>query len=56
MRIRPKFMTVATMIIGLLPILWSTGPGSDLMKQSPLDGGRDGVVVSNGVVIYPVLI
>jgi Cu(I)/Ag(I) efflux system membrane protein CusA/SilA len=40
-RIRPKFMTVATMFLGLVPILWSTGTGSDLMKRiaAPMIGG-----------------
>src|SRR4249920_306979 len=31
-RIRPKFMTVATMFVGLVPIMWATGTGSDVMK------------------------
>jgi Cu(I)/Ag(I) efflux system membrane protein CusA/SilA len=40
-RIRPKFMTVATMFIGLAPIMWSVGAGSDVMKRiaAPLVGG-----------------
>jgi copper/silver efflux system protein len=40
-RIRPKFMTVATDFIGLVPILWATGTGSDVMKRigAPLIGG-----------------
>ncbi len=40
-RIRPKFMTVATMFIGLVPILVSTGAGSDVMKRiaAPMVGG-----------------
>ena len=40
-RIRPKFMTVATDFIGLVPILWATGAGSDMMKRigAPLIGG-----------------
>jgi copper/silver efflux system protein len=40
-RIRPKFMTVATTFIGLAPILWATGSGSDVMKRiaAPLIGG-----------------
>ncbi len=40
-RLRPKLMSVATTIIGLLPILWSTGTGADLMKPiaSPMVGG-----------------
>ena len=40
-RIRPKFMTVATMFLGLVPILWSTGAGSEVMKRiaAPMIGG-----------------
>ncbi|MBL8174031.1 MAG: efflux RND transporter permease subunit [Bryobacterales bacterium] len=40
-RIRPKFMTVATTFIGLVPILWATGAGSDVMKRiaAPMVGG-----------------
>ena len=40
-RIRPKFMTVATEFLGLVPILWATGTGSDVMKRiaAPIVGG-----------------
>ena len=40
-RIRPKLMTVATTMIALLPILWSTGTGADVMKRiaAPMIGG-----------------
>jgi len=40
-RIRPKFMTVACMFLGLVPILWSTGTGADVMKRiaAPMVGG-----------------
>jgi copper/silver efflux system protein len=40
-RLRPKFMTFATMTIGLVPILWSTGAGSEIMKRiaAPMIGG-----------------
>ncbi|HET8935110.1 MAG TPA: CusA/CzcA family heavy metal efflux RND transporter [Polyangiales bacterium] len=40
-RLRPKLMTVATMLIGLLPVLWSTGTGADVMKRiaAPMLGG-----------------
>jgi copper/silver efflux system protein len=40
-RLRPKFMTFATMTIGLVPILWSTGTGSQIMKRiaAPMIGG-----------------
>ena len=41
MRVRPKLMTVATTVIGLVPILWSTGTGADVMKRiaAPMVGG-----------------
>jgi Cu(I)/Ag(I) efflux system membrane protein CusA/SilA len=40
-RLRPKLMTVATMILGLVPVLWSTGTGADVMKRiaAPMIGG-----------------
>jgi copper/silver efflux system protein len=40
-RLRPKFMTFATMCVGLLPILWSTGTGAEVMKRiaAPMVGG-----------------
>ena len=40
-RLRPKVMTVATMFFGLLPIMWASGTGSDVMKRiaAPLVGG-----------------
>jgi Cu(I)/Ag(I) efflux system membrane protein CusA/SilA len=40
-RIRPKFMTVACMFMGLIPIMWSTGTGADVMKRiaAPMIGG-----------------
>ena len=40
-RIRPKFMTVATMFLGLAPIMWSAGAGADVMKRiaAPMIGG-----------------
>jgi Cu(I)/Ag(I) efflux system membrane protein CusA/SilA len=40
-RLRPKFMTVATMFLGLVPIMWATGTGADVMKRiaAPLIGG-----------------
>jgi Cu(I)/Ag(I) efflux system membrane protein CusA/SilA len=40
-RIRPKMMTVTAAFMGLMPILWSTGTGSDLMKRvvAPMAGG-----------------
>jgi Cu(I)/Ag(I) efflux system membrane protein CusA/SilA len=40
-RLRPKVMTVAVMFLGLVPILWSTGAGSDVMRRiaAPMIGG-----------------
>jgi Cu(I)/Ag(I) efflux system membrane protein CusA/SilA len=40
-RIRPKVMTVATMFLGLVPIMWAVGTGSDVMKHiaAPMVGG-----------------
>jgi Cu(I)/Ag(I) efflux system membrane protein CusA/SilA len=40
-RVRPKLMTVATMLIGLIPLLWATSSGADVMKRiaAPMVGG-----------------
>jgi copper/silver efflux system protein len=40
-RLRPKVMTVSCMLFGLLPIMWSAGSGSDVMKRiaAPMLGG-----------------
>ena len=55
-RVRPILMTVATDVIGLLPIMWSTGTGADVMKRiaTPLVGG----IMTSGftvLVIFPVV-
>ncbi len=55
-RIRPKMMTVAAILFGLLPILWSTGSGSEVMKRiaTPMVGG----VVTSAIMellLYPVI-
>jgi copper/silver efflux system protein len=41
LRLRPKLMTVGTSMIGLIPVMWATGTGSDVMKPltAPLIGG-----------------
>jgi len=41
LRLRPKLMTVSVVMAGLLPIMWSTGVGSDVMKPiaAPIIGG-----------------
>jgi Cu(I)/Ag(I) efflux system membrane protein CusA/SilA len=55
-RIRPKIMTVAVILAGLVPILFSTGTGADVMKRiaAPMVGG---VVTSTilELVIYPAI-
>ena len=55
-RIRPKFMTVATMFIGLVPIMWSTGTGADVMKRiaAPMIGGIFTSFVLE-LVVYPAI-
>jgi Cu(I)/Ag(I) efflux system membrane protein CusA/SilA len=53
-RLRPKVMTVACMLFGLLPIMWSAGAGADVMKRiaAPMIGG---IVTSflMELIIYP---
>jgi copper/silver efflux system protein len=41
LRLRPKLMTVAVAMVGLIPVMWATGTGSDLVKllAVPLNGG-----------------
>lgn len=53
-RLRPKFMTVATMFLGLVPIMWATGTGSDVMKRiaAPMIGGIFTSFVLE-LVVYP---
>jgi len=55
-RIRPKFMTVATMFLGLVPILWSTGAGAEVMKRiaAPMIGGLATSFLME-LIVYPVL-
>jgi Cu(I)/Ag(I) efflux system membrane protein CusA/SilA len=52
-RVRPKMMTVASTMLGLLPIMWATGPGSDMMKRiaAPMVGGMVSSTVLTLVVI-----
>ncbi len=40
-RVRPKLMTVGTMLLGLVPLLWADGSGADVMKRiaAPMVGG-----------------
>lgn len=40
-RLRPKLMTITTMMAGLLPLLWTEGAGAEIMKRvaAPMFGG-----------------
>jgi Cu(I)/Ag(I) efflux system membrane protein CusA/SilA len=55
-RVRPKAMTAAVIIAGLLPILWSHGAGADVMKRiaTPMIGG---VITSTimELAVYPAI-
>ena len=55
-RVRPKMMTVTAIMAGLLPIFWSTGTGSEVMRRIavPMIGGMVSSTVLTLVVI-PVL-
>jgi Cu(I)/Ag(I) efflux system membrane protein CusA/SilA len=55
-RVRPKMMTVVAIMAGLLPILWSTGTGSEVMRRiaAPMVGGMISSAVLTLLVI-PVL-
>ena len=56
MRVRPKLMTVLSTLIGLLPIMWLEGVGSEVMQRiaAPMIGG----LVSSAILtllVIPVL-
>jgi Cu(I)/Ag(I) efflux system membrane protein CusA/SilA len=52
-RVRPKMMTVFSTVVGLLPIMWSTGTGSEAMKRiaAPMVGGMVSSTILTLVVI-----
>lgn len=52
-RVRPKMMTVTAIMAGLLPILWSTGTGSEVMQRIavPMVGGMVSSTVLTLLVI-----
>ena len=56
LRLRPKLMTVSVVMAGLVPILWSTGVGSDVMKPiaAPIVGGMVTSTV-HVLIITPVI-
>jgi Cu(I)/Ag(I) efflux system membrane protein CusA/SilA len=55
-RLRPKFMTVAVMFTGLIPIMWSMGAGADVMKRiaAPMIGGIFTSFIIE-LVVYPAI-
>jgi Cu(I)/Ag(I) efflux system membrane protein CusA/SilA len=55
-RVRPKIMTVAALFMGLIPIMWSLGAGSDVMKRiaAPMIGGLVSSFLLE-LLIYPVV-
>ncbi len=55
-RVRPKMMTVSAAFIGLLPIMWSTGTGADMMKRvaAPMVGGLVTSFILE-LLVYPVV-
>jgi Cu(I)/Ag(I) efflux system membrane protein CusA/SilA len=56
LRLRPKLMTVFTSMIGLVPVMWATGTGSDVMK--PLTAPMIGGLLTSAVhvlVVTPIL-
>jgi len=60
LRLRPKVMTVSTVVAGLLPIMWSTSAGSEVMKPlaTPVLGGMVSsllhVLVVTPVIFYSI--
>ena len=52
-RVRPKMMTVVTIMCGLLPIMWGTGTGSEVMRRiaAPMVGGMVSSTVLTLLVI-----
>ncbi len=55
-RIRPKLMTVMAALVGLLPVMWSTGAGAEVMKRiaAPMVGG----IITSGLLellVYPAI-
>ncbi|HEX7510721.1 MAG TPA: efflux RND transporter permease subunit, partial [Chitinivibrionales bacterium] len=55
-RVRPKIMTASVIIAGLLPIMWSSGTGSDVMKRiaAPMVGGVITSVIME-LLAYPAI-
>ena len=52
-RVRPKMMTVVAIMAGLLPIMWGTGTGSEVMRRiaAPMIGGMISSTILTLIVI-----
>lgn len=52
-RVRPKMMTVVAIMAGLLPIMWGSGTGSEVMRRiaAPMVGGMVSSTVLTLIVI-----
>ena len=52
-RVRPKIMTVATTLIGLLPVMYGAGAGSQIMKRiaAPMVGGLISSTIMTLIII-----
>ena len=52
-RVRPKMMTVVAIMAGLLPIMWSSGTGSEVMSRiaAPMVGGMISSTILTLIVI-----
>ncbi len=55
-RVRPKMMTVTAAFMGLLPIMWASGSGADVMKRiaAPMVGGLT-TSFALELLVYPAL-
>jgi Cu(I)/Ag(I) efflux system membrane protein CusA/SilA len=53
LRLRPKLMTVITVIVGLLPIMWGHGTGSEVMRRiaAPMVGGMLSATILTLIII-----
>ena len=58
LRLRPKLMTVLTIMVGLLPIMWGSGTGSEVMRRiaAPMVGGMLSAALLTLVVIPSVFL
>ena len=56
LRVRPVMMTVATIMLGLLPVLYGSGTGSEVMSRiaAPMVGGMASALVLS-LIIVPVV-